>query len=36
MIERFSKLEVIFWAILAENNFVNVRILFIRARLLHG
>jgi len=36
MTERFSKLEVIFWAFLAKNNFVNARILFIGARLPHG
>jgi len=29
----FSKLEVIFCVFLAENNFVNALILFIRARL---
>jgi hypothetical protein len=36
MIDRFSKLEVILWAFLAENNFLNARILFIGARLPHG
>ena len=36
MIDRFSKLEVIFCTLLAENNLINALILFIRARRTHG